>query len=186
MISYTTYTHTDLRGQMRWIPSRLLRELIESSHWVTSHRLSAVLVNWGAPVDQRLANVTPIYKMGRKGNQENYKPVTLTLVQEQSYGEVILDAIPWHMQHPQRIRASQRRGWKAGPAWLTKSPSTTGWQTECTRKRLGEYCLPGHLSSLQPYFHNIFPEKLPIHGQVPFPFGQKLNGWLGQERGEWR
>ncbi|KAF4804650.1 hypothetical protein TURU_005516 [Turdus rufiventris] len=68
---------------------------------------TATLVNWGAPVDQRLANVTPIYTKGRKESKNNYEPVNLTLVLEQGYGDIILSAITRHMQHPQGIRPSQ-------------------------------------------------------------------------------
>ncbi|GAB0203070.1 mitochondrial enolase superfamily member 1 [Grus japonensis] len=59
------------------------------------------------PVDWRLANVTPIYKKGRKDDSGNYRPVSLTLVPGKVMEQTILSAIMEHIQDNQMIRPSQ-------------------------------------------------------------------------------
>ncbi|KAK4830057.1 hypothetical protein QYF61_008395 [Mycteria americana] len=45
------------------------------------------------PVDWRLANITPIYKKGRKEDLGNYRPVSLTSVLEKVMDQFIWSAI---------------------------------------------------------------------------------------------
>ncbi|KAK4827799.1 hypothetical protein QYF61_021791 [Mycteria americana] len=77
-----------------------------------------VLANWGGPSDWRLANVTPIYKKGRKEDPGNYRPVNLTSVLWKVTEQMILSAIKWHVEDNQGIKPSQH-GFRKGRSCLT-------------------------------------------------------------------
>ncbi|KAK4827745.1 LOW QUALITY PROTEIN: hypothetical protein QYF61_021216 [Mycteria americana] len=70
------------------------------------------------PVDWRLANVTPIYKKGRKEDLENYRPGSLMSVPGKLMEQIILSAITQHVQDNQVIRPSQHEFMK-GRSCLT-------------------------------------------------------------------
>ncbi|GAB0182875.1 hypothetical protein GRJ2_000752800 [Grus japonensis] len=82
------------------IQPKILREVVEvltrplsityQQSWLTGE----VLIDW------RLANVTPIYKIGRKEDPGNYRPVSLTLVLRKVMEQIILSAIMWHVGQP--------------------------------------------------------------------------------------
>ncbi|KFQ85762.1 hypothetical protein N337_01423, partial [Phoenicopterus ruber ruber] len=89
--------HLDIHKSMGpdGIHPRVMKELVE----VLTKPLSIICQqSWltgEVPVDWRLANVTPIYKKGRKEDPGNYRPVSLPgKVMEQ----VILSAISRHVQ----------------------------------------------------------------------------------------
>ncbi|KFQ38966.1 hypothetical protein N332_04033, partial [Mesitornis unicolor] len=97
--------HLDIHKSMGLdgIHPRVLRELAEvlakpfaiiyQQSWLTGE----------VPVDWRLANVTPIYKKGRKEDPGNYRPVSLTSVPGKVMEQIILSAITRHMQDNQAI-----------------------------------------------------------------------------------
>ena len=58
-------------------------------------------------VDWRVANVTPIYKKGRKEEPGNYRPLSLTSVPGKVMEQVISGAIKSHIMDNQGIRPSQ-------------------------------------------------------------------------------
>ncbi|KFQ37525.1 hypothetical protein N332_14696, partial [Mesitornis unicolor] len=97
--------HLDIHKSMGpdGIHPSVLRELAE----VLAKPLSIVYQqSWltgEVPVDWRLANVTPIYKKGRKEDLGNYRPVSLTLVPGKVMEQIILSAITRHMQDNQTI-----------------------------------------------------------------------------------
>ena len=68
----------------------MLRELAE----VIAESLTTIyLHSWlsgEVPGDWRLADVTPIYKMGRKEDPGNYRPVSLTSVPENVMEQIIM------------------------------------------------------------------------------------------------
>ncbi|KAK4822026.1 hypothetical protein QYF61_006939 [Mycteria americana] len=70
------------------------------------------------PVDWRLANVTPIFKKGRKEDPGNCRPVSLTLVLGKLMEQIILSAITWHVEDNQGIKPSQH-GFRKGRSCLT-------------------------------------------------------------------
>uniref|UniRef100_A0A8D0KSJ6 Reverse transcriptase domain-containing protein n=1 Tax=Strix occidentalis caurina TaxID=311401 RepID=A0A8D0KSJ6_STROC len=70
------------------------------------------------PTDWKLANVTPIYKKGRKDDLGNYRPVSLTLVPGKLMEQIILSTIIQHMRDNQMIRLSQP-GFMKGRSCLT-------------------------------------------------------------------
>ncbi|KFO84771.1 hypothetical protein N320_12665, partial [Buceros rhinoceros silvestris] len=90
----------------RWpdgIHSRVLRELAEvltkplpiiyQQSWLTRK----------VPVDWRLANVTSIYKKGRKEDPGTYRPVGLTSVSGKVMEQINISAITWHIQDKQVV-----------------------------------------------------------------------------------
>ena len=92
---------------------RVLKELAD----VLTKLLSMIyLKSWltgEVPLDWRVANVTPIYKKGRKDDPGNYRPVSLTSVPGKVMEQVISGAIKSHIMDNQGIR----------PCLLYTSPS---------------------------------------------------------------
>ncbi|KAK4820905.1 hypothetical protein QYF61_008137 [Mycteria americana] len=70
------------------------------------------------PADWRLANVTPIFKKGRKEDPGNYRPVSLTSVPGKLMEQIILSAITRHVEDNQGIKPSQH-GFRKGRSCLT-------------------------------------------------------------------
>ncbi|KFP33247.1 RNA-directed DNA polymerase from mobile element jockey, partial [Colius striatus] len=50
------------------------------------------------PEDWRKANVTPVFKKGRKDDSGNYRPVSLTSIPGKVMEQLILNAITEHMK----------------------------------------------------------------------------------------
>ncbi|KFZ47660.1 hypothetical protein N321_04245, partial [Antrostomus carolinensis] len=77
---------------------RVLRELAE----VLAKPLSIIYQqSWltgEVPLDWRLANLTLIYKKGRREDPGNYRPVSLTSVPGKVMEQIILSAITQHTQ----------------------------------------------------------------------------------------
>ena len=112
--------HTDIHKSMGpdGIHPRVLKELagvlanplssIHQQSWLTGE----------VPTDWKLANVTPIYKKGRKDDPGNYRPVSLTSVPGKLMEQLIQSTITQHMQDNQMIRPSQH-GFMKGRSCLT-------------------------------------------------------------------
>ncbi|KAK4827718.1 LOW QUALITY PROTEIN: hypothetical protein QYF61_021018 [Mycteria americana] len=69
-------------------------------------------------IDWRLANLTPIYKKGRKEDPGNYRPVSLASVPGKLMEHIILSAITRHVEDNQGIKPSQH-GFRKGRSCLT-------------------------------------------------------------------
>ncbi|KFQ38407.1 hypothetical protein N332_04966, partial [Mesitornis unicolor] len=80
---------------LRWLAEVLAKPLpiIYQQSWLTGE----------VPVDWSLANVTLIYKKGRKKDPGNYRPVSLTSVPGKVMEQIILSAITRHMQDNRAI-----------------------------------------------------------------------------------
>ncbi|KAK4823090.1 hypothetical protein QYF61_025828 [Mycteria americana] len=65
------------------------------------------------PADWRLANVTPIFKKGRKEDSGNYRAIPGKLMEQ-----IILSAVTWHVEDNQGIKPSQH-GFRKGRSCLT-------------------------------------------------------------------
>ncbi|XP_074998798.1 TBC1 domain family member 7 isoform X1 [Calonectris borealis] len=100
------------------IHPRVLRELVEVLTKPLSILYQQPWLTGEVPVDWRLANVTPIYKKGRKEDPGNYRPVSLTSVLGKVLEQIILSAITWHVQSNQVSRPSQH-GFMKGRSSLT-------------------------------------------------------------------
>ena len=96
----------------------VLRELAD----VTSELLSIIFEkSWRTgevPEDWRIANVTPVFKKGRKEDPGNYRPVSLTSVPGKVLEQLVLDAISKHLEEKKVMRGSQH-GFTKGKLCLT-------------------------------------------------------------------
>ncbi|KAJ7428100.1 rna-directed dna polymerase from mobile element jockey-like [Pitangus sulphuratus] len=87
--------HLDLHKSMGpdGMHPRVLRELSEELTKPLSIIYQQSWSNREVPGDWKLANVTPIYKKGWKGDTRNYRPVNLTLVPGKVMKQIFLRAI---------------------------------------------------------------------------------------------
>ncbi|KAF1444227.1 hypothetical protein FQV21_0013191, partial [Spheniscus demersus] len=100
------------------IHPRVLRELAEELAKPLSIIYQQSWLTGEVPDDWRLANVTPIYKKGRKEDPGNYRPVSLTSVPGKIMERFILRALTRHVRDNQGIRPSQH-GFMRGRSCLT-------------------------------------------------------------------
>ncbi|KFW63307.1 hypothetical protein AS28_10282, partial [Pygoscelis adeliae] len=85
------------------IHPRVLRELAEELAKPLSIIYQQSWLTGEVPDDWRLANVTPIYKKGRKKDPGNYRPVSLTSVPGKIMEQFILRALTRHVRDNQGI-----------------------------------------------------------------------------------
>ncbi|KAK4810488.1 hypothetical protein QYF61_004268 [Mycteria americana] len=78
------------------IHPRVLKELAEELTKPLSIIYQQSWLTGEVPADWRLANVTPIFKKGRKEDPGNYRPVSLTSVPGKLMEQIILSAITRH------------------------------------------------------------------------------------------
>ena len=71
-----------------------------------------------APEDWRKANVTAVFRKGKKYNPGNYRPVSLTSIPWKVVEQLILEAISRHIKDKKTIRSSQH-GFAKGKPCLT-------------------------------------------------------------------
>jgi len=85
------------------------------------------------PEDWRKANVTPIFKKGKKEDPGNYRPVSLTSIPGKMMEQLILEAIMKQVEEKKFIRSSQH-GFTKGKSYLTNLIAfydvMTGWVDE--------------------------------------------------------
>ena len=51
------------------------------------------------PKEWKLANIVPVFKKGKKGNVENYRPISLTCLVMKIFERIIKDEILGHTSH---------------------------------------------------------------------------------------
>ncbi|KAK4818722.1 hypothetical protein QYF61_018701 [Mycteria americana] len=107
------------------IHPRVPRELAEALTKPLSILYQQSRLTGEVPVDWGLANVTPIYKKGRKEDPGNYRPISLTSVPGKVMEQIILSAITRHVQDNQVIRPSQH-GFRKGRSCVTNPISFYG------------------------------------------------------------
>jgi len=113
--------------------SRVLRELAD----VIAEPLSIIFErSWRTgevPEDWRRANVTPVFKKGKKEDPGNYRPVSLTSIPGKVMEQLILKVINKQVEEKKDIRSSQHRFIK-GTSCLTNLiafyDGMTGWVDE--------------------------------------------------------
>jgi len=152
---------------------RVWRELAD----VIAEPLSIIFaMSWRTelvPEDWRKANVTPIFKKGKKEDPENYRPVSLTSIPGRKMEQLILEVVIKQVEEEKVIRSSQH-GFTKGKSRLTNliafCDGMTSWVDEGRAVDVVYFDFSKAFDTLS---HNIFLGKLRKRG-----LGERSLRWI--------
>ncbi|PKU44514.1 rna-directed dna polymerase from mobile element jockey-like [Limosa lapponica baueri] len=135
------------------------------------------------PDDWRVANVTPIYKKGRKEDLGNYRPVSLTSVPGKIMERIILSELSQQVQGSQGIRASQH-GFMKGRSCLTNLISFYDHVTRLLDAgKAADIVYLDFGKAFDTVPHSLLLEKLANHGiDKSVLFTGYKTGWMAMPR----
>ncbi|KAK4815791.1 hypothetical protein QYF61_007231 [Mycteria americana] len=159
------------------IHPRVLKELAEELTKPLSIIYQQSWLTGEVPADWRLANVTPIFKKGRKEDPGNYRPVSLTSVPGKLMEQIILSAITRHVENNQGIKPSQH-GFRKGRSCLTNLISFYDKVTRLVDEgKPVDVVYLDFSKAFDTVSHSILLEKLAAHGLDGCTLGWVKN-WL--------
>ena len=71
------------------------------------------------PDEWKIANITPIYKKGKKSDPNNYRPVRLTSAVGKLMETIIREALEEHLEK-QKLLSSEQHGFRKGKSCITQ------------------------------------------------------------------